>query len=69
MLFGFFMYIIIFFQNFKKQSTLALNLLCNIVAHGDLACNSLFTLCNNLWLLAQRHGHCDPKQAVSKVKN
>lgn len=51
--------------NFKKQSTLALNLLCHIVAHGDLSYNSLFTLCNNLWMLAQRHGHCDLKQAKS----
>ncbi|GIY19382.1 VPS35 endosomal protein-sorting factor-like [Caerostris darwini] len=49
--------------NFRKQSYLALELLYHIIAHGDLSCNSLFTLSNNLWLLAHRHGHCDLKSA------
>ncbi|XP_042908545.1 VPS35 endosomal protein-sorting factor-like isoform X2 [Parasteatoda tepidariorum] len=49
--------------NFKRQSHLALELMCHVVANGDLSCNSLFTLCNNLWLLAHRHGYCDTKFA------
>ncbi|XP_054717134.1 VPS35 endosomal protein-sorting factor-like [Uloborus diversus] len=52
-------------NNFKKQSHLALELFCHIIAHGDLSSNSLFTLANNLWLLAHRHGHCDKKYALN----
>ncbi|GFY51218.1 VPS35 endosomal protein sorting factor-like, partial [Trichonephila inaurata madagascariensis] len=50
---------------FQKQSCLALELLCHIVAHGDLSNDSLFNLAYNLWFLAHRHGHVDQKLAAN----
>jgi hypothetical protein len=47
------------------QASLAMDLFARVVIRGDLKEPSMTTLAINLWNLAHRHGHIDPKLSVS----
>lgn len=53
-------------QQFKLQSTLALELFLRLVRYADLSKEQTFQLALNLWLLALKHeSHLEPKYIVS----
>ncbi|PNF32010.1 UPF0505 protein C16orf62-like protein [Cryptotermes secundus] len=55
-------------EQFQKQASLAMDLFARVVIRGDLKEPSMTTLAINLWNLAHRHGHIDPKLSARTLE-
>ncbi|XP_046994763.1 VPS35 endosomal protein-sorting factor-like isoform X1 [Schistocerca americana] len=55
-------------EQYKKQSSLALDLFTRIIIRGNLSEPSITALALNLWNLAHRHGQADVKLAARTIE-
>jgi hypothetical protein len=57
----------IYLQQYRRQSSLALDLFYRIISHGNV--QSMYKLLLNLWQLSQKNSALDNKKTVSHSKS